>query len=156
MWPVLRVRASIDIHAPIEAVFAALTDPKRVPEWTDNVIEVHDISDYPVQEGTTWEQLTVVADRRLNLVCHVTAFEPPHGGVLEISGDHRGRISTRCEQVGDATRVTQDIEFEAPGGILGRVAGALIGPALKGELARAMERQREILEREAGEAEGPM
>jgi uncharacterized protein YndB with AHSA1/START domain len=148
------VQETVDIAAPIEEVFAGITDPARSPEWSTEVIDVRDLSDRPVQEGTTWEQVVRLAGRHVHFQCRVAELRPPYEGVLQISGDHQGRISTRCEPTEAGTRVTQEIEFVPPGGMLGRLAGGLLGPAVKWELRRTMERMRETLEKEAGGAGG--
>lgn len=148
------VQETVDIAAPIEEVFTVITDPERSPEWSADVIEVRDVSDEPVQEGTTWQQVVRIAGRPANLQCRIVELRPPYVGVVQISGDYQGRIGTRCEATEEGTHVTQEIDFVPPGGILGRVAGGLIGPAVKRELRRTLERMRETLEGQAGEKGG--
>jgi uncharacterized membrane protein len=143
------VEHTVKIRAPIEAVFTAATDPKRAPEWNPNVIEVRDVT-YPLQEGSTWKQITVVMGRQVTLNCRVVRFGPPHEGDLEVSGDLRGRIWTRCQSDGTETQVTQGIEFEPPGGSLVRMAAGLLRPTVQRELKQSMERQRTTLEQESG------
>lgn len=149
-----RVEHTVDIKAPIDQVFAALTDPKRAPEWNNNVVEVRDVSDYPVKKGSSWRQTTLVVGRKVDLMCRVTGLDPPHLGLLEVSGPQQARISTTCEERGGYTLVTESIEFEPPGGIAGRLAAGLMRSTVHRELAQTMERQREILEREAGGTDG--
>jgi uncharacterized membrane protein len=151
---VTHVQETVDIAAPIEEVFAVISDPERSPEWSAEVIEVRDVSDEPVQEGTTWLQVVRIAGRPANLQCRIVELRPPYEGVVQISGDQQGRIRTRCEATEEGTHVTQEIDFVPPGGILGRVAGGLIGPAVKHELRRTLQRMRETLEGQAGEKGG--
>lgn len=141
------------IHAPIEEVFAALTDPRRAMEWNPSILEVRDISG-PLQEGTTWRQTAVLAGKRAQLDCRVSAYQPPHRGVIEVTGGQQGRVWTQCEPVEGGTRVTQGIEFALPGGLLGGLAAGPITGMVRGELQRAMRRQRETLEAEAGGNDG--
>jgi uncharacterized membrane protein len=149
-----RAEHSLDIRAPIDRVFAVITDPARAPEWNDNVLEVRAVSDGPVREGTTWQQTTVMLGRPTQLECRVIRYQPPCHGVLRVTGPYRAEITTRCEPVGERTRVVQIIEFEPPGGLLGKMAGGLVSPVVKRELAQSMERQRALLEREAGGGNG--
>lgn len=144
------VEESIDIGAQPEVVFAAITDPRRAGEWNPNVIEVSDVDPYPARLGTTWRQRTVILSRPVDLSCQVVQFDPPHAGVLKISGPQRGRITTRCSPIPGGTRVSQAIEFEPPGGLLGRVGANLATPAIHAELTRTLQRMRETLEREGG------
>jgi uncharacterized membrane protein len=151
---VTHVQETVDIAAPIEEVFAVITDPVRSLEWSAEVIDVRDVSDQPVQEGTTWQQVVSIAGRPVDLHCRIVELRPPYEGVVQISGDHQGRIRTRCEATEQGTHVTQEIDFVPPGGILGLVAGGLIGPAMKRELRRTMDRMRETLEGQTGEEGG--
>ncbi|MBV9281477.1 MAG: SRPBCC family protein [Chloroflexi bacterium] len=148
------VEASIDIKAPIQQVFATITDPRRAPDWNPNVIEVKDVSEGQLGEGSTWRQVTLILGRQANLVCRIARFQPPHEGLLEISGDQRATIRTTCQSQGAYTRVTQVIDFVPPGGVVGRMAAGLLGPTLKNELTQTLERQRQALEGGAG-SDGP-
>jgi len=49
---------SVDVNAPVEQVFAYVTDLKRHPEWSNNKMEMK-VEGGPVGVGTTFE--TVVA-----------------------------------------------------------------------------------------------
>jgi len=140
---------TIAIRAPIADVFAAATDPWRAPEWNPGVVEITDFSGYPIGEGTTWNQMTMLAGRLMTLRARVQRYDAPREGVIEISGDQRGRVWTRCRREGDVTIVTNGIEVEPPGGLVGRLAGPMIHGVMARELAHSMERQRETLEREA-------
>jgi uncharacterized protein YndB with AHSA1/START domain len=148
-----QIEESLNIKAPLEAVFQALTDPRRTVEWNPNIIEVSDV-EHPVRVGSSWRQVTMVAGRRMNLNCRVERYEPPHVGVLHISGDQTGKTWTKCQAVDGTTRVSQGIEFEVPAGMFGRVAAGFARGMLQRELAHTMARQRDILEREAGASGG--
>lgn len=143
------VEETADIAVPVDRVFSALTDPRRTTEWNKNVLEVQDISDDVPREGTTWTQMTLVSGRPARLTCRVTVYRPPHEGVLEISGDYKGRTWTVCKPNGAGTRVTQGIEFTLPGGPLGRMASGLVSRLMRNELRDTMARQRAVLEEES-------
>jgi uncharacterized protein YndB with AHSA1/START domain len=143
------VEHSADIRAPIDAVFDLLTDPRRSSEWNPNVVDVRDVQ-LPVDVGSTWRQTAIAVGRQMNLLCRVVRFERPHYGEVEISGDQRGRIWTVCQEGPGVTHVTQGIEFEVPGGMLGRLMGGVAGPMMERELVQTMERQRAALEGNGG------
>lgn len=143
------VEESADIRAPIERVFQVLTDPTRTPEWNPNILEVREVH-LPLEVGSTWQQTAIAAGRTLNLMCRVVRFEPPYFGEIEVSGDQRGRLWTRCEPGDGVTHVTQGIEFEVPGGMLGRVMGGMARGMMERELEQTMQRQRAYLEVDSG------
>lgn len=143
-----RVEHSVNIQAPIHLVFSAVTDPRRGSEWNPNIVEVTEVSDPVVRKGTTWRQKAVLIGRPEDFICRVIDYDPPHSGVLEISGAHYAELTTRCEPRGGLTHVLQKMEFEVPGGILGHLASGFVGERLKRELMGTMERQRVTLEKE--------
>jgi hypothetical protein len=140
------VEESIDITGPIASVFATVTDPRRAPEWNPSVVEVDNFSGYPIQPGTTWEQVVMVLGKPMRLLCRVTEYAAPHSGVIEVSGAQRGRIWTRCQALGDVTRVTQGMDFIPPGGMLGRLGVSVMKGRIQQELYKTMIRQRDALE----------
>jgi uncharacterized membrane protein len=149
------VEGSVVIQAPIDRVFAAVTDPKRAPEWTPRIIEVTDISPYPAREGTTWRQVAGMGGQTATMSCRIVRLLSPTEGILEIEGgDQEGRITTRCSQTPAGTSVAQTIEFKTPGGLKGRMMAAVAGPMLQREMNQALARLRETVERESGGESG--
>ena len=142
------VTESIHIRGRIDRVFEALTDPMRGSEWNPAITGIHGITPGPVRVGTQWTQSTLIAGRPIELVCRISQLDAPYLGVLEVSGDQRGKITTRCTEGDGGTHVTQTLEFTPPGGLFGQMAGGLIGNALRREMVRTMERQRSVLEQE--------
>ena len=150
-----RFEQSIDIRAPINVVFEALTDPKRGGEWNPNIIDVSHISNYPVGEGSTWDQVVSVQGLPMTMHCRIESFHPPRSGTLQISGGQNATIWTRCEEAGGLTRVTQTVEFVMPGGKLGALASGLAKTALRSEFSRTLQRQRDVVESQFGDGHGP-
>ncbi len=142
------VEQSIDIHAPLDRVFDAVTDPRRAPEWNPDIVEFGDFSGYPVHPGTTWRQTVVVMGRRMRLVCRVAEYNAPDVGVIEITGDQHGRVWTRCQAVDGVCRLTQGMEFTLPGGFLGRLGAGFVKGRIEQELYGTMLRQKQAMETE--------
>lgn len=143
------VEASIDIQAPIRPVFEAVTDPRRASEWNPHIVHADDV-EWPIGVGSTWHQTAIMAGRTLNVTCQVTEFQPPSYGAMEVSGDQRARMWTRCEEAGEATHVIQGIDFEPPRRPFGMLAGRLLHAMVHRELSATLKRQRDVLERENG------
>lgn len=149
-----RIEDSVDVNAPIDVVFSAVTDPRRSVEWNPAIIEVTDIAGIPPGVGTSWRQVASYMGRTATLRCRIVEFSPPHEGILEITGDYSGRVVTLCETVEAKTRLVQAIEFAPPTGIAGKITMAVVQPAIRREISHTLARQREVLEREAGENGG--
>jgi uncharacterized membrane protein len=151
---VAQVRETIEIRAPREAVFDAITDPRRTMEWNPNIVDLRDLQGIPVGVGSHWIQATSIAGRVVELQCRVVAWNPPALGVLDVSGPQTAAITTECSSVPGGTRVVQTIDFKPPGGLLGAVAGGLIGQQLGRELRASMQRQKAALEGAMSESGG--
>lgn len=143
------VQRSVVIDAPIDAVFSAATDPNRGPEWNPNILQVEPVP-LPVHPGTEWQQTAMAMGRQLRMVCRVTEFDPPRLGRLSITGDQQGGALTRCDDLGGKTQLTQTLEFEMPGGILGRMVGGMVDSMLGRELEQSLNRIKITLEIEQG------
>lgn len=150
-----RVMETMDIRAPIEQVFAAVTDPRRSAEWNPNIVDVSPPSPLPIQIGSTWLQTTMIMGKPVTLQCRVTDLQAPVLGRLEVTGPQRATIVTTCQPVPGATRVTQTVEFAPPGGIFGALAAGFAGPMLQREVRRTMEGARTSLEAEWRDRGGP-
>jgi uncharacterized protein YndB with AHSA1/START domain len=144
------ISETVDIMAPIDRVFAALTDPRRGSDWNPAITGIDGITPGPTKPGTRWNQSTLIGGREIKLVCTITELQPPSYGVLEVSGEQRGTITTHLLAIDEGTRVTQTLKFVPPGGIFGQMAGGFLSNALRREMMRTMERQRTIIEAESG------
>jgi len=143
----------VRVKAPIEAVFGAVTDPRRTLDWNPGLVEVADVAGLPPGIGTSWRQVAHYAGRTVSLTCRVVAFSPPHVGVLDVTGDYEGKVTTRCQPADGGTLLSQTIEFTPPSGIRGRLAMAVAHPLIAREVSHTLHRQKVILEREAGGAD---
>ncbi|MEO3786673.1 SRPBCC family protein [Actinocorallia sp. B10E7] len=99
---------SVLIHAPVEKVFAAVSDPRRAAEWSPEVFRVR-LRDSPVEEGSRFTGF----NRRGPFVwftdCEVTAHVPDrvHAFRVHSFGMEVALWGYRLEPVGDSTRLTE-------------------------------------------------
>ena len=97
-----RLQRDIVIGARPEAVFAFLSQPERLPEWTPGVLSVKRTSSGPVGVGSTTETVVEAFGVRQTLLGRCTAFEVPRRLVVEnitasgitVGGVSIGKIST--------------------------------------------------------------
>ncbi len=119
-----RIERSIAVAQSPERVFDALTDLDRLPEWATIVVETGDVSQRPVQAGTTFRQTIRVAGRHLDTDWRVVEWDRPHHVVYEATALLGGRLwmRQRVTPEGDGSRVALEIDYDLPGGILGDIA----------------------------------
>ncbi|MGH2442905.1 MAG: SRPBCC family protein [Chloroflexota bacterium] len=144
-----RIDCVIDVAAPITLVFAAVTDPKRSVDWNPHIIEVSNLSSYPVVEGTTWQQVVSAMGQTLRVNCRVSLMKAPMEGVLQVDGPQRARIITRCSRIGKLTHVEQSVEYDTGKGVAGAMAARIVQPFLRREVEHSLQRMRRDLEIEA-------
>jgi ligand-binding SRPBCC domain-containing protein len=129
-----QIERTVEIHAPIERVFAFITDIRnhaRVspPETREELLEAGDI---PMRLGTTVRLRARYGGVRWTLASRITAFDPPdashpdsayfrdeqiHGPFAVWKHDHWFESTA-----GGGTRLTDRFTYAAPLGPLGRLA----------------------------------
>lgn len=97
---------SIDIHRPIDEVFAFLADFTNIPLWNYYVLDVQQHTPGPVTVGTVYQQVRRHDQQRY----HVTVHQFPHSiGVATFPGERPAfDRHLHLEPVGDATTRVQD------------------------------------------------
>jgi uncharacterized membrane protein len=146
---VTRIAAQIEIDAPVERVFAVVTDADRLGDW----IEVHEDVDHaprlPLREGAEFEQHLTLKGARVPIVWTATSVDRPR--LVEWTGEGPGgaKASARVELAeldDDRTRLDYTCEYDPPGGVVGAVANKLAGErAATGQAEASFERLRALL-----------
>jgi len=153
-----RAETTIVLHAPVRRVWDFLRQPANVvavtpPELQLTVVEAPDV----LSLGSR----IVVQVRRFGIaqriVSEVTALVPEALLVDEQRQGPFGKFvhTHRLEPVAEGTRMTDEIEFEPPAGLLGLVLSAnRIRQELEAAFDYRMKRFRELLETKPPESSG--
>lgn len=144
------VTASIDIDAPREAVYDAMLDPARLPQWVSIHRRVHRADDGPPREGYEMEQTLHLRGASFKVRWTLTEADRPDRATWEGRGPAHSyaRTSYRLRSVdGGATRFDYENEFKAPGGFLGAAASRfLVGGMPQREANRSLRALKALLE----------
>jgi uncharacterized protein YndB with AHSA1/START domain len=139
------------IDAPVEDVFAALTDPHTYPRWLIGAQDIRDVDDGWPAPGTRFHHrvglggpLTVADSTK------VLAVDAPHRLDLEVRARPlgRGRASFRLDRDGDGTQVALE---EHPLGALSRLEPLLAVPT-RLRNGRSLEALAELVEHRRADA----
>lgn len=145
-----RVVATIDLAAPPEDVWAIVMDPHRLGDWVTIHRKLSRLSDGPLAEGSTLDQVLAIHGTPFKVHWTVAEFDAPALAVWEGRGPARSRARTvyRLEPAGrSGTRFGYENEFEAPLGPLGAVAGkVLVGGISEREAHASLRRLKALLE----------
>jgi Polyketide cyclase / dehydrase and lipid transport len=134
------------IHAPPEVVAAAAADPDRATEWYANIERVEWLTPPPLAAGTRLAFVARFLGRRLAYTYEVTELELPRRMVMR-TADGPFPMETTYGWEGDGrggTRMTLRNRGEPSG--FGRLAGLLMGPAVRRANRRDLARLARLVE----------
>jgi carbon monoxide dehydrogenase subunit G len=136
---------AVTIRRTPEEVFMFLADFENVPRWNYAIESTTKVSPGPVGMGTVYNQIRSIPSRAEEDF-EVTVFEPGRRLAIEGTvGPFRARVSYLLESVGNATRLTNDVELE-PSSSLTRILAPLAVYRVKAAVAENLEELRLILE----------
>jgi uncharacterized membrane protein len=123
------VQAEIEINAPIERVWETIMDPGRLGDWVTIHKSVKNVSDSPLRQGATMDQVMHVRGLTFRVHWQLVSVNPPHRAQWEGGGPAHSNALIRYELSSDESHRTKfryTNEFHPPGGRLGNVAGRMI------------------------------
>jgi len=140
--------ASTEISRTPEDVFAYVTDPNRLTEWQESVVEAES-SQTPARVGTRARVTRQVGRRQLKQSAELAELTPPTSSkVRGLDGAVRGNVNGRIEPLDDGARSRVTIELELEGHGIGKVLLPLfVRRKAQAEMPRNMQRLKDRLER---------
>jgi ligand-binding SRPBCC domain-containing protein len=146
-----RMETSIEIAAPIEKVFAFLSNPKNQEKiYSDTKVE--DVSKQPMGVGTKYRFSTVIAGRKVALHWHeFVEFEENRRFVdHEVKGGG-GRLKKEettfvFETTDRGTKVTMTLAIELPYSVLGKLLELTGRKGFESWINGGAQKAKEILE----------
>jgi uncharacterized protein YndB with AHSA1/START domain len=150
--------ATTDVAAPIDQVFALLSNMERAPEWTPGLISVERTS---AQESGVGVETRIVAQagpKQSAGVGRCEAWDPPRLLTVRTAMDMGVETITtfRLEDVGGHTRIEAEMQLSIRRRGLGGLIGNVFGDAVaRRSLDEASRRFKELVEREARSPKTP-
>ena len=138
------VDSSIEIAAPIDAVWALVMDAERLEDW----VTIH--KDLVSATDTTMKQVMVIRGAPFTVQWALAESRPPNYAYWKGRGPARSHaeIEYRLTETRDGTRFDYHNHFSAPGGVLGAVASrALVGSTPEREAEASLKRLKALLEK---------
>lgn len=107
-----------------ERVFAVLSDLDRLPELSDMTVAVHNAPGRALQAGDRFEQVVKVLGVEIDSEWEVTEVEPARRIRVEGRSKSNGRASLTetLAPEGEGCRVTLEVDYDPPLGLLGDIA----------------------------------
>ncbi len=145
------VHVKIDIQAPVERVWETVMDPSQLGDWVTIHRSVKHVSDSPLTEGATMDQVMHIRGVTFRVHWTLTAFKPPNHAEWEGRGPAHSYARIRYDLAGaddGPTAFEYTNEFTPPGGRLGNVASrVIVGAASEREAHNSLSRLKALLER---------
>ena len=116
----MAIRESIEIARPPQDVFAYATDPARLAEWQQSIVDAEVQTDGPTRLGSRITQTRRVGRGTRTFTLEVTAHEPPSRFAFKgIGGLVRSRGTITFEPLDGGQRTRYSVELDVEGHGLG-------------------------------------
>jgi uncharacterized membrane protein len=146
----MRIGADKLLAAPIEDVWAIVTDPERVLNYMSGVTRWEVAGDVRTGLGARYRMLFRIGAAEVGGLVEVVEFdEPCDFAWTSVTGlDHRGRWRLR-EMPGRRTRIEFRLAYVVEGaGLSGWVAERVAAPTVSGHVRRTLEQLGRLVEHE--------
>jgi carbon monoxide dehydrogenase subunit G len=147
------VSATIEIAASPDEIWAVIMDPDRFGDWVSIHRKLCSADSGPLREGFHVEQRLALRGAPFTVRWTLTEFEAPNLGTWEGKGPagSYARVTNKLRANGNGgTHYEYENQFEAPGGMMGRVASrVLVGGMPKREADKSLQNLKRLLERKA-------
>jgi len=127
------VQCSVHIRASPQDTMALLSDASRWPDWYPGMTEMDVAAPFPEHGGKVAFKVKS-AGMSMPITETVLDYQPEKLQLLEMEGMLSGRARWELTPEGDGTRLTTTFDYALPGGVLGRVADALVVKRMNGRL----------------------
>jgi uncharacterized membrane protein len=145
------VHTEIKIEAPLERVWDTIMNPDRLGDWVTIHRSVKAVSDNPLKNGSTIEQVLHMRGVSFHVNWKLVNVTAPNQAEWEGRGPAHSRARIRYQLSGDGdgpTTFEYTNEFNPPGGRLGTLASrVIVGAASEREANNSLRRLKELLER---------
>jgi uncharacterized membrane protein len=146
----MRVSATTQVSAPIDRVWAIVTDPTRALSYMSGVTRWEVTSDPAVGLGARYRMLLRVGSAEVGGLIEVVEWhEPSDFAWTSVTGiDQRGRFRLR-QASGGRTKVELRLAYGVAGsGIFGWIAEQIAAPTVRGHIRRSLQQLKRLVEYE--------
>jgi len=143
------VQRSVEIKASPQETMALLSDASRWPDWYPGMAGIDIAAPFPEAGGKVAFK---VKSAGLSMPIRETVLEYTPGALqlLQMEGMLSGRARWELTPAADGTTLTTTFDYALPGGVLGRIADALIVRRMNANsLERALHNFKALVERHA-------
>lgn len=145
------VHVTIEIDAPVQRVWDTVMNPDRLGDWVTIHRSVKDVSDNPLTNGSTMEQVLHMRGVSFHVKWKLVDVHAPHTAEWEGRSLAHSQARIRYQLSGEdggPTKFEYTNEFNPPGGRLGSLASrVVVGAASEREAHSSLNRLKALVER---------
>jgi carbon monoxide dehydrogenase subunit G len=119
------VQRNVHIKASPQETMALLSDASRWPDWYPGMTEINIAAPFPEEGGKVVFKVKS-AGISMSITETVLEYQPAKLQLLQMEGMLSGRARWEVIPEGDGARLTTTFDYALPGGVLGKIADALI------------------------------
>jgi carbon monoxide dehydrogenase subunit G len=120
------VNKSLEIHAPVATIFAIVDDEQRLAEYVPGVTRVEDVQRTDRHIGDSIRVVYSLLGRPMPQRFVTTAWSRNEQIAMNMEGSMPGTFVWTFQAHGDSTRVSIHIDYQLPGGPLGKAFDAIL------------------------------
>jgi uncharacterized protein YndB with AHSA1/START domain len=135
---------AIHLDQPVEKVFAFLAEPKNLPKWQSNLIEIEQLTEGTLRVGARVREVRRLGQRPSENKAEVQVFEPNKRFELKTVTEPEVAISYSFETEGSGTRLKYRFVMLTSG--LMRLLEPLIANTIKKQSASDFETLKRVLD----------
>ncbi len=121
----VKLHKTITIHAPIEKVFAFMSDPRNLPDIWPSMIDVKNVTP-AAHGGYNFGWVYKMAGMKFDGASETTEFVLNQRNVTRSTKGIESKFVWVYQPEGHNTKLTVDIEYTVPVPLLGKIAEAII------------------------------
>jgi carbon monoxide dehydrogenase subunit G len=138
------ITKSINIQAPVEKVFAYVSNPMSLPEWIVSLSEVMDVTGSGVGQHYHWKYSMVGIPLRGETT--VSEHVPNERRVTDSKGGVTSTFTFTFAPEKDGTKLDMQVDYTIPVPVVGKLAEKLVLKRNQREAAMSLENIKERLE----------
>jgi uncharacterized protein YndB with AHSA1/START domain len=117
------VTVSVEVDAPAERVWEAISDPRNLPRWDRHIAHVEGAPATGLREGTRYVTEMRFVGVRAKIRVQVLEWKPPHRATFRLRGVLAGTVTSTVEPLGpDRSRLEHVVDYRFKGGPIGALA----------------------------------
>jgi uncharacterized membrane protein len=142
------VQRDVVLRASAQKTMALLSDAGRWPDWYPGMTEIDIAAPFPENGGKVNFKVKS-AGLSMSITETVLEYDPDKLQLFQMEGMLSGRARWEVTQDGGGTRLTTTFDYALPGGVLGKIADALLVKRMNAKsLEEALHNVRALVERQ--------